>query len=136
MKQVISLFAIAAALFVQGCEEPVTPPAPLELSEVILDREEAVRENFRRIGAAIGVKPEDMVLSRQTHTTNVRVMTEQDRGKGMTRERDYTDVDGMITNVPGLCLVTSYADCVPLYFVDPVRKAIGLSMYQKWEKIV
>lgn len=91
------------------------------------DDPEAVRENFRRIGAAIGVKPEDMVLSRQTHTTNVRVMTEQDRGKGITRERDYTDVDGMITNVPGLCLVTSYADCVPLYFVDPVRKAIGLS---------
>lgn len=91
------------------------------------DDPEAVRENFRRIGAAIGVKPEDMVLSRQTHTTNVRVITEQDRGKGMTRERDYTDVDGMITNVPGLCLVTSYADCVPLYFVDPVRKAIGLS---------
>ena len=49
-------------------------------------------------------------------------MTEQDRGKGITRERDYTDVDGMITNVPGLCLVTSYADCVPLYFVDPVQK--------------
>lgn len=33
----------------------------------------------------------------------------------------------MITNVPGICLVTSYADCVPLYFVDPVKKAIGLS---------
>lgn len=91
------------------------------------DDPEAVRENFRRIGAAIGVRPEDMVLSRQTHTTNVRVMTDQDRGKGITRERDYTDVDGMITNVPGLCLVTSYADCVPLYFVDPVKKAIGLS---------
>ena len=41
--------------------------------------------------------------------------------------QDYTDVDGMITNVPGICLVTSYADCVPLYFVDPVKKAIGLS---------
>lgn len=34
---------------------------------------------------------------------------------------------GMITNVPGICLVTFYADCVPLYFVDPVKKAIGLS---------
>ena len=33
----------------------------------------------------------------------------------------------MITNVPGICLVTFYADCVPLYFVDPVKKAIGLS---------
>ena len=50
-----------------------------------------------------------------------------DRGKGITRERDYTDVDGLITNEPGICLVTSFADCVPLYFVDPVKKAIGLS---------
>ena len=40
---------------------------------------------------------------------------------------DYTDVDGMVTNIHGICLVTFYADCVPLYFVDPVQKAIGLS---------
>ena len=43
------------------------------------------------------------------------------------RERDYTDVDGLITNVPDLTLATFYADCVPLYFVDPKHKAIGLS---------
>ena len=91
------------------------------------DREAAVRENFRRIGEAIGVRCEDMVLSQQTHTANVRVVTESDRGKGIVRERDYTDVDGLITDVPGICLVTSYADCVPLYFVDPVKKVIGLS---------
>ena len=86
-----------------------------------------VLENFKRIGASMGVAVEDMVLSKQTHTTNVRVVTKEDKGKGVIRERNYTDVDGMITNVPGICLVTSYADCVPLYFVDPVKKAIGLS---------
>lgn len=86
-----------------------------------------VLENFKRIGASMGVKVEDMVLSKQTHTTNVRVVTAEDKGKGIMQERNYTDVDGMITNVPGICLVTSYADCVPLYFVDPVKKAIGLS---------
>ena len=86
-----------------------------------------VLENFKRIGASMGVAVEDMVLSKQTHTTNVRVVTKEDKGKGVMRERNYTDVDGMITNVPGICLVTSYADCVPLYFVDPVRKVIGLS---------
>ena len=75
----------------------------------------------------MGVAVEDMVLSKQTHTTNVRVVTKEDKGKGVMRERNYTDVDGMITNVSGICLVTSYADCVPLYFVDPVKKAIGLS---------
>lgn len=91
------------------------------------DKKEAVAENFRRIGEALGVRCEDMVLSRQTHTTNVRIVTDADRGKGITRERDYTDVDGLVTNVPGICLVTSYADCVPLFFVDPVKKVIGLS---------
>lgn len=91
------------------------------------DNPDAVRENFRRIGASIGVRCEDMVLSQQTHTTNIRLVTEEDRGKGIMKERDYRDVDGLVTDVPGICLVTSYADCVPLYFADPVRKVIGLS---------
>lgn len=91
------------------------------------DEEMAVRENFRRITKAIGVDCESMVFSRQTHTTNVRVVTEKDRGMGWSRPFAYCDVDGLITNVPGLCLVTFYADCVPLFFVDPVKKAIGLS---------
>lgn len=91
------------------------------------DNPEAVAENFRRIGDAIGVKCEDMVLSQQTHTTNIRIVTEEDRGKGIVKERDYTDVDGLVTNIPGICLVTSYADCVPLYFLDPVKKVIALS---------
>lgn len=45
----------------------------------------------------------------------------------MTRKRPYTDVDGLITNEPNVVLATFYADCVPLYFVDPVHMAIGLS---------
>ncbi len=91
------------------------------------DKEEAVRENFRRIAAALDVKVENMVFSKQTHTTNVRVVTEEDRGKGTVKPLDYDQVDGLVTNIPGLCLATFYADCVPLFFVDPVQKAIGLS---------
>lgn len=91
------------------------------------DDRAAVEENFRRMGEALGVRCEDMVLSQQTHTTNIRIVTDEDRGKGITSERDYTDIDGLITNVPGICLVTTYADCVPLYFLDPVKKVIALS---------
>ena len=91
------------------------------------DKEEAVRENFRRIAAALDVKVENMVFSKQTHTTNVRVVTEEDRGKGTVKPLDYDQVDGLVTNIPGFCLATFYADCVPLFFVDPVQKAIGLS---------
>jgi len=91
------------------------------------DDENAVRENFRRMANALDVEEDCFVFSHQTHTTNVRKVTLDDKGKGLTRQLDYQDVDGLITNVPGLCLSTFYADCVPLYFVDPVHKAIGLS---------
>lgn len=91
------------------------------------DNPEHVMENYRRMASVLGTDEKRMVLSYQTHTTNVRKVTEEDAGKGIVRERDYRDVDGLITNVPGITLVTFYADCVPLYFVDPVHKAIGLS---------
>lgn len=91
------------------------------------DKPEHVMENYRRMAAALEVDMDRMVLSWQTHTTNVRKAVAEDAGKGMGKERDYQDVDGLITNVPGLTLVTFYADCVPLYLVDPVNRAIGLS---------
>ena len=99
----------------------------MNLSYTRGDLKENVDENYRRIAAILGCEMEDFVLSHQTHTTNVRVITKEDKGKGITKERDYEDVDGMITNVPGIVLSTFYADCVPLYFLDPVKKAIGLS---------
>lgn len=101
--------------------------ASMNLSFTRGDREEDVRENYRRFASAVGFSAEDIVTSDQTHTANVRVVTEEDRGNGITKPRPYTDVDGMVTNVPGLVLATFYADCVPLYFIDPVNRAIGLS---------
>lgn len=99
------------------------------------DREEDVMENFRRIGRVFQVSPEAFVCSDQTHTTNIRVVTKEDMGKGLTRARDYSDIDGLITKERNLVLSTFYADCVPLYFVDPVRKAIGLS-HSGWKGTV
>lgn len=99
------------------------------------DEEENVRENYRRVGEALGFQTENLVFSDQTHTCNVRTVTEEDRGKGFERERDYTDIDGLITDVPGLVLTTFYADCVPLYLIDPVHRAIGLS-HSGWKGTV
>lgn len=103
------------------------PYDTMNLSFTRGDRTEDVMENYRRIAAALGTSPERMVLTQQTHTVNVRKVTEQDAGKGILYPRDYTDVDGLITNTQGLMLVAFGADCVPLYFLDPVHRAIGLS---------
>lgn len=86
-----------------------------------------VMENYRRIGEVLETDPEHMVASRQTHTTNIHAVTEKDCGNGIGRASSYEDIDGLVTDVPGIALVTYYADCVPLYFVDPVHRAIGLA---------
>lgn len=99
------------------------------------DDDNAIRENYRRMGDAVGFSIEDIVASNQTHTTNVRLIREEDRGNGVVCPNAFRDVDGMITNIPGLVLATFYADCVPLYFVDPVHKAIGLS-HSGWKGTV
>ena len=91
--------------------------ATVNFSYTLGDRQECVDENYRR-AARILTRDGDIgrfVVGRQTHTTNVRVVTEEDRGKGVTREQDYQDVDALITNVPGLVLTTFHADCPPVY---------------------
>lgn len=95
--------------------------ATMNISTTRGDDPAAVEENRRRIAKAIGVRAEDMTYTNQTHTTNVAVVEAKDRGKR------FMETDGMVTNVPEICLVTFYADCVPLFFVDPVHRAIGLS---------
>lgn len=99
----------------------------MNLSFTVGDEEDAVKENFEIIGKALDIKCSDMVYSHQTHTTNVMRVGNVNKGMGILKERIFSDIDGLITNEKGVCLVTSYADCVPLYFVDPVNKAIGLS---------
>lgn len=95
--------------------------ATMNISTTRGDDPKAIEENQRRIAKAIGVCVEDMTYTNQTHTTNVAVVEAKDRG------RSFLETDGMVTNVPEICLVTFYADCVPLFFVDPEHRAIGLS---------
>lgn len=91
------------------------------------DDDRAVYENFHRYARLFGVPDDQLTLTYQTHSTNVRVVTEKDGGKGFTTPRDYTDVDGLVTDVPGIVLGIFAADCVPILFLDPVHRAIGAS---------
>lgn len=91
------------------------------------DDNEAVRRNFSLIGEALNILPDHMVFAMQTHTANVMEADYEHLGMGVTKDRSFSDIDGLVTNRPGIALVTSYADCVPIFLADPVKKAIGLS---------
>lgn len=91
------------------------------------DAKENVLENFKRVCKALEIDYKNLVFSHQTHTDNIMVVTKDDIGKGIVKERDYSDIDGVITNIKGVGLVTQFADCVPLLFYDTKRKVIAAS---------
>jgi len=98
------------------------------------DDRNAVLQNYEIICSEIGIKTENLVFSKQTHTNNVLVVTEKDRGTGFSKP-SFSDIDGLITNKRNVALVTQFADCTPLLFCDPVKKVIA-SSHSGWRGTV
>ena len=95
------------------------------------DREDdpmVVDANYQRIADAFGGgrSLRHFVCAHHGHTGNVRVVDVRDGGEGTLFRRWGRDVDGMVTNTPGLILGVFTADCTPVYLVDPVHRAVGL----------
>ena len=90
------------------------------------DSKEVVGENFRIFCRAIHMDPKKLVLSDQIHDTEVKRVSGEDACGGEIGKK-LRGIDGLCTDVPGLCLATSYADCVPILFVDPKHQAIASS---------
>lgn len=91
------------------------------------DKPENVTENYRRLCNSAGFEFDSLTASAQDHHTVVRAVTSADKGVGIYKPRDMESVDALITNEKGVTLVTYYADCTPLFFVDTKTKAIGLA---------
>lgn len=91
------------------------------------DADENVFENYSRITEALGVEKEYLVAGAQDHHVNIRRVGREQGGIGIYRPKDRESVDGLCTNEPGVTLVVYAADCVPLYFYDPVHRAVGLA---------
>lgn len=91
------------------------------------DNPENVTENYKRICKSAGFDFDSLTASAQDHNTFVRAVTSENKGVGIYKPRDLHSVDALITNEKGVTLVTYYADCTPLFFVDTKKKAIGLA---------
>ena len=102
------------------------PYDAMNLSFTLGDAADNVSDNYRRIAGALDTTPEAMTSVWQAHTNLIKTVGSSDAGLGITRPKERTERDGMITDVPGITLVTLHADCLPLFFLDPVHRAIGL----------
>lgn len=77
------------------------------------NREDVFEENW--LEEAIPVWP------KQVHKDHIEIVEQRPY-----RPLELPDTDGIITNLRGVLLTTVHADCLPIYFFDPIKNAIGL----------
>ncbi len=68
----------------------------------------------------LGLSAEQTIIGEQTHGNLVAKV------EAPSREM-VPEVDGLVTNVPGLALIVRVADCGPVFFHDQVKQAIGVA---------
>lgn len=91
------------------------------------DLTENVMTNHKRFAEAVGYDYKRLVFSDQVHETRIYKVTEKDVGKGIIKKSDILNTDGLMTNVENIPLITFYADCVPIFFYDPIKRAIAIN---------
>jgi hypothetical protein len=73
------------------------------------------------------------VCCRQVHGDRIIRVDEQHQGRGaFLYDTSLPDYDGLVTNRPGVALLTFYADCLPVYLFDPDKRAIGM-VHSGWK---
>ncbi len=115
-----------------------SPYHTLNLGFSVGDDPAAVRENRRRYFGALGLDPSRIVRVRQVHGTDVLVVDQALAGHEEFPRLllDGDDAyDAMVTDIPNLSLAISTADCLPIFFVDPHRPAVG-AVHAGWRSSI
>ncbi|MBU7008601.1 peptidoglycan editing factor PgeF [Phosphitispora fastidiosa] len=109
------------------------PYNTLNLACHVGDYPETVIKNRQEVCRALEAEIEQMVTAQQVHSSVIRVVGQEHAGAGaFSYDTALPDTDGLVTNVPGVLLATFYADCVPLFIMDPVKRVIA-SVHAGWK---
>jgi len=104
------------------------PLASLNMGFGVGDAPENVRANRRLVCEALGCDPAHIVAGRQVHGHRAAVVGAAERGRGaLDPETALPGTDILLTATKGVVLTSYYADCVPLFFLDPAVPAAALA---------
>lgn len=94
----------------------------------VADKQENVLHNRRLVATACGMSFDAWTCGEQVHGNLVHVVTAEERGKGrLQRNNAIPRADSLVTRISDVLLTSFYADCVPLFFLDPIQGVIGLA---------
>lgn len=99
------------------------------------DERKNVEENYRLVAEDMGFQYENITAGKQTHSSNIRIVTEDDLGKGVSQVSDFDEVDALVTNLRNVPLVVFYADCVPILLAEEDAGVIA-AIHSGWRGTV
>lgn len=92
------------------------------------DVQEDVIQNRRIISKLTGFPLQNWVVGEQIHDSKISFVTQVDKGNGATSiGTSLPGIDGMITKEKNILLTAFFADCIPLFYLDPVEEIIGIA---------
>lgn len=103
--------------------------------KVFPERPEENRENCERFFTGQGIPADRVVSADQIHGTNVKIITAQNVShNGRSSFIRYgggrqmiSDTDALVTKEKNIFLSVTAADCLPIFFYDPVEQVIGIA---------
>jgi YfiH family protein len=99
----------------------------LNLAYNVGDKESRVIKNRKIVLDALSIDYRTAVSARQVHKDKISLVRKEDKGKGAFKySKVIAQTDALITDIPGIPLLMYYADCVPIFILDPIKKAIAL----------
>lgn len=100
------------------------------------DNPESVRQNRLVLCQLLNIENDHIILPRQTHHTEIRNIDEAFFLLNATERQEVLEgVDAIITNLPGVCIGVSTADCIPVLIYDPVRR-VACAVHAGWRGTV
>lgn len=100
------------------------------------DAPEAVIANLEALASELGISPERIIMPHQVHKTTVKRIDESILSLDGERRAEYLEgVDGLMTDMRGVCIGVSTADCIPILLSDESRHAI-CALHSGWRGTV
>lgn len=88
-----------------------------------------VINDYESLCASLGLDYKNIYRPNQTHSNNIaRVENEP----SWIVSEGFQNIDGLITKNKDKILSLCFADCIPLYFYDPVKNVIGM-VHSGWK---
>ena len=91
------------------------------------DKKENLYKNYEIFCDALKIPIENLVFSDQIHEDHVLDVLYKNSKKNTLSQNYIKGIDALITKKKEIALVTFHADCVPLFFLDPIEKVVGLA---------